>query len=166
MAILDQTSGQTHIKGLSTDTKPTQNVVAGSTFIEADTGAEYVFTGVFWKQFRGSGGKAASVITVWPHTLATHTVTGAGTAYNLPSGRFTVQASSDNNGGTFTSGTVDIEASNDNDLWIIIAQLSLTGDNDSDGLSLPDANYAYIRSNCSALSETGSTPQIVVTINI
>ena len=31
-----------HIAGLSTDSKPTSGLVSGSTFIEVDTGLEYV----------------------------------------------------------------------------------------------------------------------------
>ena len=111
------------------------------------------------------GGTEGTAITSFPHTLATHTATGAGTTYNLPSGRATVQATSDNNGGTFTSGTVTIEVSNDNDIWITLGTISLAGDNDSDGFAF-DAPWAYIRSNCTALSESGSTPQAVVTLQV
>ena len=39
------TDGKKYIEavGLSTDTKPTEGIVTGSTFIEVDTGATYLF---------------------------------------------------------------------------------------------------------------------------
>ena len=38
--------------GLSTDTKPTSNVQTGSTFLETNTGAEFVYNGSAWTIFQ------------------------------------------------------------------------------------------------------------------
>lgn len=44
--------------GLSTDSKPTLNVVTGSTFLEVDTGDVYAFdeTGAEWDKIASLGG--------------------------------------------------------------------------------------------------------------
>jgi len=34
--------------GLSSETKPTVNVLIGSTFYETDTGRTYIYTGITW----------------------------------------------------------------------------------------------------------------------
>ncbi len=45
--------GELEYRGLSTDTKPTENVVNGSVFIEMDTKKIYMFDaeGTEWKEF-------------------------------------------------------------------------------------------------------------------
>ena len=40
--------GEYEFKGLSTDTKPTENVMPNSLFLELDTGDFYFFTGTEW----------------------------------------------------------------------------------------------------------------------
>ncbi len=50
MTVKDQTHKRVFLKGLSTDTKPTTNVVAGSTFYETDTENKYMFFGTTWTQ--------------------------------------------------------------------------------------------------------------------
>ena len=109
----------------------------------------------------GPGGTANTAITSFPFTLATHTGTGAGTAYNLPSGRVTLQASSD--ASHTGSSIIDIEVSNDNVGWEWIARLTVTGNSDT-ALASIDDNYAYIRSNCTAHGD--STNTVTVTINL
>ena len=44
--------GDIEYRGLSTDTKPTENVVNGSAYIEIDTGKVYLFdaTGETWNE--------------------------------------------------------------------------------------------------------------------
>lgn len=40
-------------KGLSTDTKPTENTAVNSLFLELDTGDFYYYTGVTWAKVGG-----------------------------------------------------------------------------------------------------------------
>jgi len=40
-------------KGLSTDTKPTENIAVNSLFLELDTGDFYYFTGETWAKVGG-----------------------------------------------------------------------------------------------------------------
>lgn len=49
-------SADYNFKGLSTDTKPTNNVAINSFFLELDTGKFYYFNGVDWELVVGSGG--------------------------------------------------------------------------------------------------------------
>lgn len=109
----------------------------------------------------GPGGTANTAITSFPFTLATHTAVSTGTAYNLPSGRVTLQASSAS-AHTGTS-TVDIEISNDNVGWKWILRFTVTGNSDTAVGSIDD-NYAYIRSKCTAHGD--STNAVTVTINL
>ena len=57
---LDGISSTQKFKGLSTDTKPTQNVPAMSEFIETDTGNKYEYSGTSWNKISTDG--AAHVI--------------------------------------------------------------------------------------------------------
>lgn len=41
-------AGEHDLKGLSTDTKPTENVGVNSLFLELDTGDFYYFNGTTW----------------------------------------------------------------------------------------------------------------------
>ena len=41
------------MKGLSTDTKPTENIAVNSLFLELDTGDFYYFNGVAWEKVGG-----------------------------------------------------------------------------------------------------------------
>jgi len=51
----DSVKAQQKFKGLSSDTKPTQNVPAISVFIETDTGNEYEYSGTSWIQKSTNG---------------------------------------------------------------------------------------------------------------
>lgn len=55
MAIKDQTHGKVSLKGLSTDTKPTNGIKAGSVFYETDTDNSYEFYGTSWSQKSTNG---------------------------------------------------------------------------------------------------------------
>jgi len=110
------------------------------------------------------GGSAGTDISSFPHTLATHTASGAGTTYNLTFKTGTVQATTDFDGGSALTATITIQVSNDNDQWITLGTISLSGDNDTEGFVF-DAPWAYIRSNATAFSATGSTPKVTVTMS-
>lgn len=49
----DGTLVEIEMRGLSTDEKPTENIVNGTVFIEIDTGKVYMFDaeGTEWKEF-------------------------------------------------------------------------------------------------------------------
>lgn len=127
----------------------------GTSFDQISTnGAAHVTSG-------GPGGTANTAITSFPFTMFTHSGTGTGTAYNLPSGRVTIQASSD--ASHANSSIIDIEVSNDNVGWEWIARLTVTGNSDT-ALASIDDNYAYIRSNCTQHGD--ATNDVTVTINL
>ena len=46
-------AGEHDLKGLSTDTKPTENVGVNSLFLELDTGDFYYFNGTTWLKVGG-----------------------------------------------------------------------------------------------------------------
>ena len=53
VALVDRKlEGDVEYRGLSTDTKPTENVINGSAYIEIDTGKVYLFdaTGETWNE--------------------------------------------------------------------------------------------------------------------
>ena len=97
------------------------------------------------------------------HTLATHTATGAGSAYLKPALYTTFQAVANDAGGDITVGVVDIEVSNDQTNWITMGTISVTTDGTTDGFTA-NASWKYVRSNCTTITETGSTPNITVTM--
>lgn len=113
----------------------------------------------------GSGGDDNTEITEFPHELAAHVAAGAGTAYNLPSGRCTVQASSDEGVGTLTTATIAIEVSNDNINWVEMGTITVAGDGDSDGFAF-DAPWAYIRSNATTFTEAVDGCTVSVTLSL
>jgi len=109
----------------------------------------------------GVGGTAATAITDWPHTLATHTDTGEGTAYSFPSGRASFQISSDaSHSGTTT---VEILVSNDNVLFEVLGSRDVTGASATKHLAC-DRPYGYVKSNCAAHGD--STNAVTVTMVI
>lgn len=113
----------------------------------------------------GSGGTANTDLGSLPATMSTHTGNGSGTEYNMPSGRVSVQATASDNGGTFTSGSIDVECSDDNIGWFNVGTINLAGNGDSDGVA-PNAPHAYIRTTARDMSVSGSTPNIITTINL
>ena len=77
---LDGISSTQKFKGLSTDTKPTQNVQAMSLFIETDTGSVFEYSGTSWKQISASG--AALVIQGVVGTAQNRNINAASSTYN------------------------------------------------------------------------------------
>lgn len=73
----DQTTGQVHLKLLSSETKPTVNVVAGSTCVETDTDNEF--------RYNGDGTAAGWVQTSTGGAGYTHIASGMDTRGNYPS---------------------------------------------------------------------------------
>ena len=96
-------------------------------------------------------------------TLAAHTVTGAGSAAEMGGGYKTFQATANDAGGDITVGVVDIEVSNDKVAWIVMGTISVTTNGTTDGFA-SDAPWRYVRSNCTTITETGSTPNVTVTM--
>ena len=77
---LDGISSTQKFKGISTDTKPTQNVPAMSEFIETDTGDKYEYSGTSWNKTGTDGAahvttvsSAASALTYVTYSDATYT---------------------------------------------------------------------------------------------
>jgi len=96
-------------------------------------------------------------------TLATHTATGAAAAVSSGGVYATFQATANDAGGDITVGVVDIEVSNDNASWIVMGTISVTTNGTTDGFA-SSAAWKYTRSNCKTITETGSTPNITVTM--
>lgn len=71
------------------------------------------------------------------------------------------QASSADAGGTFTSGTILVEVSNDDINWIEAAEIELTGDADT-GVFIIDASWEVARVSCTDFNAIGLTPTITI----
>lgn len=142
------------LKGVGSDGKPEP--------VDVTNGALHVISGT-------AGGTAGTAITSWPATLENFLIAGGasqtGTAYNLPSGRATIQAVANGSSGAFAAN-VTVAGSNDNSNWETIGTITLSGTAttaDSDGFAL-DAPWAYIRASVSGFSGTGGTCDIYMMV--
>lgn len=88
------------------------------------------------------------------------TTTGVGTTREAPGPGATVQATVTGTGAL--AATVLIDVGNISGSWLNLGTLSLSGnDAVTDGLAL-DAHWVYIRANCTTLTGTGATLNVVM----
>lgn len=98
-------------------------------------------------------------------TIATHEAVATGRTVEMPGLYVTFQATASDNGGDITVGTALIEVSNDGDSWITAGTLNVTTDGTTDGFAA-NAAWKFVRSRCTVLTETGSTPRMIVTMGV
>lgn len=94
-----------------------------------------------------------------PALLNAVTALGAGQYYQPGPKPWTIQATLGTTG--VTTGTVNIEVSNDLVGWLTLATITLSGPSASDGF-VNTAPWAYVRANVTALGTPGTTSLTVV----
>ena len=97
----------------------------------------------------GTSGGASAVTTL----LAAVLIPGPSASSPFSGGRSTFQAFLSNT--TTPTALVNIEVSNNDVAWEILGTLTLSGANDSDGLSA-DAPWAFVRANVTSISGTSA----------
>lgn len=92
-------------------------------------------------------------------TLLQATGAGAGSGVSMKNTKSTFQATAD---GSHTGTTsIAIEVSNDNNQWIVMGTISVTGNDDSDGFAV-DAAWRLVRANCTAHGDSTNTVTVTM----
>lgn len=178
------------IFGLSTDTKPTEGLQVRDKFYETDTGDGYVWSGSGWDQFMDAWvpyfskvsldagerryADTDSFMAIGYGTGKIFTLadaideTGQQTSISISSDGFSwpaaFQMTTTGMGGADYT-TIQIEISNDDTNWEVMATITLLG-NTKEGMPMnPSGPWHYIRANCTYMDNTPTTGTATLTMS-